>query len=390
LLGLVLPGLQHLLFPFASLGIIRGLGQLGLVLYMFVVGAELNRGLLRKHIKGATAVSFASVAVPLIVGAASALFIAGDRRLFPAGVSTLTACLFFAAAISVTAFPVMARLIVERNLVGTLVANVALAAGSVSDAVAWCLLALVIATLSGTPTGVAVTVVGAVAFTGLVVTAVRPLLRRLLGARALASGNATWPLASLLIVVLLAGWTTEAIGIHPAFGAFLIGAVVPRNEVVRQLIAKITPLAANLLLPLFFVYTGLNTRVGLVNSQELILLTIGIILLACGSKAISCWLAARLTGYGSRDAAAIGALMNARGLVELIILTTALEHGVITPTLFSIMVVMAVVTTVMASPALRLIYGARRELEPAFHQPAHVENGVAGLVPAHEAEPAGA
>jgi Kef-type K+ transport system membrane component KefB len=389
-LGLVLPGLQHLMFPEASLSIVRGLGQLGLVLYMFVVGAELNHGLLRRHIKGATAVSIASVAVPLSAGAAFALFIAGDHRLFPPGVSPLTASLFFAAAISVTAFPVMARLIVERNLVGTLVANVALAAGSVSDAVAWCLLALVIATLSGTPAGVAVTVAGAFAFTALVVTALRPALRRLLGDRALASGNATWPLASLLIVVLLAGWTTEAIGIHPAFGAFLVGAVAPRNEVTRQLTAKITPLAANLLLPLFFVYAGLHTRVGLVNSEELILLTIGVILLACASKGISCWLAAKFAGYGSRDAAAIGALMNARGLVELIILTAALERGVITPTLFSIMVVMAVVTTVMASPALRLIYGRARVVEPAVLHPARSENGVPVKVPSHEAEPAGA
>jgi Kef-type K+ transport system membrane component KefB len=367
-LGLFLPGVQHLMFPFASLGVIRWLGQLGLVLYMFVVGIELNHGLLRKHIKGATAVSIASVGVPLAVGAAASLLIASDSRLFPPGVRPLTASLFFAAAVSVTAFPVMARLIVERNLVGTAVANVALAAGSVSDAVAWCLLALVVATLSGTLSGAATTAVGAVAFTGLMVVAVRPVLNRLLADRPI-SANAGWPLATLLILVLVAGWTTDALGIHPAFGAFLVGAVTPRNEITAQVTGKITPLAANLLLPLFFVYTGLNTSIGLVNSEQLLLITVGIILLACGSKGISCWLAARFAGLGARDSAAIGALMNARGLVELIILTAALEKHVITPTLFSMMVIMAVVTTVMASPVLRLLYGPRH-FEVAATRPA--------------------
>jgi len=357
-LGLLLPGLQHLMFPLPSMGVIRWLGQLGLVLYMFVVGVELNHGLLRQHIKGATAVSLASVGVPLGLGAVAALLIAGDPNLFPAGVKPLTASLFFAAAIAVTAFPVMARLIVERNLVGTLVANVALAAGSVSDAVAWCLLALVIATLSGTLTGFGVTAIGAIAFSGLMLIGVRPALRLLLDSRPIPA-NATWPLALLLIAVLVAGWTTDVLGIHPAFGAFLVGAVTPRNAITSQITTKITPLAANLLLPLFFVYTGLNTSVGLVNSSQLILITAGIILLACGSKGIACWLAARIAGYGARDAAAIGALMNARGLVELIILTAALEKHVITPTLFSMMVIMALVTTVMASPLLRLLYGPR-------------------------------
>ncbi|HKW60245.1 MAG TPA: cation:proton antiporter [Candidatus Dormibacteraeota bacterium] len=383
-LGLALPGVQHLLFPFQSLGVIRWLGQLGLVLYMFVVGVELNHGLLRRHIKGATAVSLASVGVPLVIGAAAALLIAQDRSLFPPGVTPLTACLFFAAAISVTAFPVMARLIVERDLVGTTIANVALAAGSVSDAVAWCLLALVIASLSGTLNGAAITSIGAIAFTGLVILAVRPALRRMLDERAVA-GSATWPLATLLITVLVAGWTTDALGIHPAFGAFLIGAVTPRNETTSQVTAKITPLAANLLLPLFFVYTGLNTSVGLVNSERLLLVAAAIILLACGSKGIACWLAARLAGFGVRDATAIGALMNARGLIELIILTAALEKHVITPTLFSIMVVMAVVTTVMASPVLRLLYGARH---PEFEAARPVAEGAYTSLSSPEPEPA--
>ncbi len=362
-LGLLIPGWQHLIFPASSMGVLRSLGQVGLVLYMFVVGSELNHSLLRRHIKGATAVSLAGVAVPLAIGVTVALPFAGDHRLFPAGVSPLTAALFFAAAISVTAFPVMARIIVERNLVGTVVANVALAAGSVSDAVAWCLLAAAVATLSGTPAGAALTIGGAIAFIAVVLTVVRPLLGRMLSASD--SGNAARPLASILIVAMLGAWATEAIGIHPAFGAFLVGAVMPRSQLTAHLGARITPVATYLLLPLFFVYTGLNTRVGLVNSQYLVLLAVGVVVLACGSKGASCWLAARLAGYGARDAGAIGALMNARGLIELIILTAALERNVITPTLFSIMVVMAVVTTVMASPALRLLYGAGHATEPA-------------------------
>lgn len=389
-LGLLIPGWQQLVFPASSMGTLRNLGQVGLVLYMFVVGAELNHGLLRRHIKGATAVSLAGVAVPLAIGAAVAIPLAGDHRLFPVGVSPLTASLFFAASIAVTAFPVMARIIVERNLVGTLVANVALAAGSVSDAVAWCLLAVVVSTLSGTMVGVATTVGGALVFTGVVLVLVRPALRRLFGSSTHGAANASWPLAVLLIVVMLGAWATEAIGIHPAFGAFLIGAVTPRSELTAQLRAKITPLAAYLLLPLFFVYAGLNTSIGLVNSGDLLLLTVAVILVACGSKGVSCWLAARLAGYRARDAAAIGALMNARGLVELIILTTGLERGVITPTLFSIMVIMAVVTTVMASPALRLIYGrvsASETVAPV--QLTGVENGAPALTPVGDAMSAG-
>lgn len=388
-IGLLIPGWQQLVFPASSMGILRALGQIGLVLYMFVVGAELNHGLLRKHIKGATAVSLASVLVPLVVGAGVALPLAGDRRLFPAGISPFIAALFFAAAISVTAFPVMARIIVERNLVGSLVANLALAAGSFSDAVAWCLLAAVVATMAGTPFGVVLTAAGSIAFTTVVLVAVRPALGRLLDRPAYGAATATWPLAALLIVVMCGAWTTEAIGIHPAFGAFLVGAVTPRNELTALIRAKITPMAANLLLPLFFVYAGLNTRVGLVNSQDLILLTIGLVIIACASKGGACWLAARLAGYQARDAAAIGALMNARGLVELIILTTGLERGVITPTLFSIMVIMAVATTVIASPALRILYGSSGLTAPvAPIEPVEIADATPLLIPATEAQSA--
>jgi Kef-type K+ transport system membrane component KefB len=371
-LAILFPTWQQWLFPSSSMNFLRGLGQVGLVLYMFVVGTELNHGMIKRHIKGATAVSLASVVVPLLLGGVLALYLVGDHRLFPLVVSTLNGTLFFAAAIAVTAFPVMARIIAERHLSGTVVANIALAAGSVSDVVAWCLLAVVVASLRGNFSAAVGTIVGAITFTLFVVLVVRRVLPSWTAKFAAQGANGSWPLAAMLMLLMMAAWATDAIGIHPAFGAFVLGAAAPRNEVIAQVRAKISPLAVNLLLPLFFVYAGLNTSIGLINRADLALIAAAVVVVACSSKLISCWLTAILAGHSSRDGAAIGLLMNARGLVELIILTTGLERGVITPTLFSILVLMALVTTLMASPLLRVLYGPPRALEHGVDlQPAY-------------------
>lgn len=355
-LGLVLPGLQHQLFPAGSLGVLSAIGQLGLALYMFVVGAEVDRAFLRKHIKGAAAVSSAGVVVPLIGGALLTLPLIGDSSLFPPNVAGWTRIAFFATAIAVTAFPVMARIIDEQGLTGSSVANVALAAGAISDVVAWSLLAVIMAGVATQPGGVVLILVGGAVIAVVMLSGVRLLLRRYLRDRHLASPIDARTLVLILALVMLSAWATTTTGLHPAFGAFLLGVAMPRNQLATQIRARITPVAVNLLLPVFFIYAGLNTQIGLVNTPRLVLLALAIIGVACLGKGVACWLAATFAGYRQKEALAIGVLMNARGLVELIILTAALDNKIITPTLFSIMVAMTIVTTLMAAPILRILY----------------------------------
>ena len=354
--GLLLPDLQNTIFPPSSMAALSAMGQLGLALYMFVVGAGLDRAFLRKHIKGAAAVSSAGVVVPLLAGALLTFPLIGDSALFPSGVAGWTRVAFFATAIAVTAFPVMARIIDENGLTGSAVANVALAAGSISDVVAWSLLALVMAGVATQQGGVALILGGGAVITLVMLSAVRLLLRRYVRGKVPASSLHPRALAFVLGLVMLSAWATTTTGLHPAFGAFLLGVAMPRNQLTSQIQARVSPIAVNLLLPIFFIYAGLNTRIGLVNTPRLVVLALLVITVACVSKGVACWLAAMLAGYRHRDALAIGILMNARGLVELIILTAALDNRIITPTLFSIMVVMTIVTPLMAAPVLRLLY----------------------------------
>jgi len=326
---------------------------------MFTVGAEINLSFLRTNARGALAVSIAGTGLPLAIGAIVATPLISEPKLFPSGNDAYLRILFFSAAIAVTAFPVMARIIDESGLKTTGVATIALSAGFTSDLVAWGLLALVLGGLNRNFYGALLTLVGAVSFSIFVVVAVRPALGRLLAGRSNSGVRSNSNLFVMLVVVMMAAFVTELIGIHPAFGAFLVGAVAPRGHVTSEISLKITPVVVHLLLPLFFVYAGLNARIGLINSPKLVFITLIIIGAACFSKVGSCWLTARLAGYPNRDATAIGALMNARGLVELILLTVGLERRVIAPALYSIMVLMALVTTFVASPALSAIYGTK-------------------------------
>jgi Kef-type K+ transport system membrane component KefB len=197
---------------------------------------------------------------------------------------------------------------------------------------------------------------GGALITVVMLSGVRLLLRRYLRGTLVASPLDGRTLAFTLALVMLSAWATTTTNLHPAFGAFLLGVAVPRNQLTSQIQARISPVTVNLLLPIFFIYAGLNTRIGLVNTPRLVVLALLVIAVACLSKGVACWLAATVAGYRQRDALAIGILMNARGLVELIILTAALDNRIITPTLFSIMVVMTIVTTLMAAPVLRLLY----------------------------------
>lgn len=356
LLGACWPGAQAALFPADSTPLIYALSQLGLVLYMFQVGAGFDRSRLRRHLRSAAAVSVAGIAAPFSLGALLAYGLAGDHGLFSPGVEVWEAMLFTGAAMAITAFPMLARIIHERGLSDTALGTLVLAAGGVNDVAAWGVLAVVLASFSG-DAGIAVrAVLGGALYACACWWVVRPWLRRVFGGegREAALGGNAW---ALLLVLLLAGaWFTDYVRIYAVFGAFVLGVALPRGEVVAQIQRGMGPLTTYLLVPLFFVYSGLHTRLDQLVAPERWLLLVVLVLLACLGKGVACWLAARLHGESPRDALAVGVLMNARGMMELLLLNMGLEEGLITPTLFTLMVAMTIITTLMATPLFELIY----------------------------------
>lgn len=355
LFGLFAPETSAWLFPKQSLPIIYTGAQFGLCLYMFLVGVEFRIDLVKSKLRSAASVSIAGMIVPFGLGVGLALLLRERTDLFGEGVKDHEAALYLGAAMCITAFPMLARIIQEGGLGGTSMGALALAAGAIDDAAAWCILAIVLASFGGDPTIAVITIGGGVAYVAFVALVLRPGLR-LLANRVERAGKMEYSHLSIIMVLLmLASWFTDRIGLYAVFGAFVLGAAIPRGLFTRELIAKLLPMAVVVLLPLFFVCSGLNTRITLVNSWPLFLIALAVLAAACIGKGAACAAAAKLNGEPTRESLAIGALMNARGLMELIILNIGLERGVITPTLFSIMVVMAVVTTLMATPAFNFV-----------------------------------
>lgn len=350
LLGLLWPGAETWLFPRESSPVIYSVAQLGVSLYMFLVGVEFDIGLIRDRLRSALAISVAGMAAPFALGALIAVLIGQSHGLFRAGVSAGEGALFMGAAMCITAFPMLARIICERGLTGTSLGTLALAAGSIDDAAAWCVLAVVLASFSENIWIALVAMGGGLGYAVVMLVPVRAALRPL--GRRVERGGSLGPgvLAGLLALASLGAWFTDFIGIYAVFGAFIAGVAVPRGRLADELQRQLSPAVTVLLLPMFFVYSGLNTRMTLVDSPRLWLIAIAVLLAACVGKGVACWAAARLSREPPRDALAIGALMNARGLMELIILNIGYERGVISQTLFSIMVFMAIVTTLLASP----------------------------------------
>jgi K+:H+ antiporter len=356
LLGFLLPELQSQLFPKASMTIIYAVAQVGLVLYMFLVGVEFQTELIRCRISSVVSVSLAGILMPFILGTLLAVFLINSPEFFSPEILAWQRMLFLGAAMSITAFPMLARIIYERGITGTPLGTLALAAGSMDDAAAWCILAVVLASLSRSPI-IAVSAVGGGFLYGLVILTLGKRLLSRLGALADRSNGISGGLLSVtLMILMVCAWCTDAIGIYAVFGAFILGVAMPRGIFARDLQRHLEPLTTNLLLPLFFVYSGLNTRIGLVNTPSLWVIVLVVLFAACFGKGIACWLAARWNGESQRDALALGTLMNSRGLMELILLNMGLERRIITPTLFTILVFMAIVTTLMASPLFELVY----------------------------------
>ena len=361
LFGLLLPHLQHQVFPSGvPMSILYASSQVGLVLYMFLIGVEFDTNLIRRRLRSAVSVSLAGILTPLVLGSLLAFLLINQPNLFGHRIALGEAMLFLGAAIAITAFPMLARIIFERGLSGTSLGTLALAAGSTDDAFSWCLLALVLAIFKQNIAIALFAVVGGFLYAVITLTAGKSLLR-FLGTMAERKGGITGPmLAIVLLLVMFCAWLTDTLGIYAIFGGFILGIAMPRGLFAKHLRNILEPIVTNFMLPLFFVYSGLNTSLALVNTWLLWGIAALILLAAVGGKGIACWLAALLNKEPNREAMAIGSLMNARGLMELILLNIGLQQGIITQTLFTMLVLMAIVTTLMASPLFELVYGRYR------------------------------
>lgn len=357
LFGLLLPDVQAAVFPAEARGILFVGAQLGVGLYMFLVGLGFDRAHFRSNARSAGAVSLSGMAVPFLLAVLLAPWLTGIG-LFAPDLGTFQATLFLGACIAITAFPMLARIIHERGLSRSSLGSLSLSAGAIDDAAAWIVLAIVLATFSGN-SGVAVkAIAGAFGFAALVLGPGRRLLRPL-GERAERAGVDQGLLAIVLMAFLGSALLMDWAGMHAVFGGFLLGIAMPRGRLAAELKQKLEPITVVLLLPMFFTFSGLNTKLDLLADPAL--LGVAAVLLAASilAKFGACWAAARLTGQDNDTALGIGALMNARGLMELIILNIGLQKGIIGPEFFSIMVLMAVVTTLMASPLFEAVYGRK-------------------------------
>ncbi len=364
LLGWMFPDFSAYLFPAESKPILFSVAQLGLVLYMFLIGVEFNTDLIRSRIKSALSISMAGIVAPFILGGTLAYFIASDPQLFAEKTTRPEAMLFMGAAMAITAFPMLARIIFEQGLSKTSIGTLALAAGSLDDVAAWCVLAVVLASFQQDWSIAVLAIGGGACFALLALTVVKRWLLPL-GRNVEQSGAmSTDTLILTLMLVMLGAWFTDYIQIYAVFGAFLMGIAMPRGKFADELHRLLYPLTVTLLLPVFFVYSGLNTEIGLLNSPYLWGLAAAVLCVAVLGKGVACYAAARWHGESHKESMAIGALMNARGLMELIILNIGLQRGIIAPALFTVMVLMAVVTTLMATPVFERVYG-KKELRNA-------------------------
>jgi Kef-type K+ transport system membrane component KefB len=360
LLGILSPGTEAFLFPSASMNALQLLSQIGVILFMFVVGMELNLQSLRRRAHTAILISHAGILVPFLLGAAFALFI--YRSLAPPHVSFAAFSLFMGIAMSITAFPVLARIIKDRGLADSALGNTAMACAAVDDVTAWCILAVVVAVARAQGWGQAVlTIFLALSFTGVMLLVIKPNVQRVVNARGQGESQNRALMAGVLAFALTSAFVTEAIGIHALFGAFLAGVVVPPQESLRAFLRqRLETFSLVVLLPLFFAFTGLRTQVGQLADWHSWLLCAGIVAVAIAGKLGGSTLAARWTGLSWHDSASIGALMNTRGLMELIALTIGYDLGILSSQVFTMLVLMALGTTLMTGPLLSLLGFMRR------------------------------
>ncbi|MEW2516663.1 cation:proton antiporter [Actinacidiphila alni] len=350
-LGLVAPSWERAVFPADLRPVLYVAGQLGLVLFMFQAGYEFRVERIKPVARPAAVISTAGILAPLVLGTALVWAVRGHVHTAPAGVPMYVAAPFVGVTLAITAFPMLARIITERGLTDTVFGTISLAAGALDDVIAWILLAGVLSLSRGTAGPVVEAVAGAA---GLAV--VLLVLLRLRGPAIRVADRL--PADQLLLVTLLllclAAWYTDRIGLYAVFGAFSLGVAYPRAPKIDRTLEAAAPLGNVLLLPLFFTYSGLNTDTGLLTDPTLLLFALGCTLAAVAGKFGACWLAARLAGQSAPVALRVGTLMNARGLMQLIAINVGLAEGVVTRAMFTVLVLVALVTTVMATPLLTL------------------------------------
>lgn len=362
LLGAIAPEVYHFILPPSVAPFLGIVAQLGVILYMFLVGLDLNPELLRGQVHATVATSHASIVLPFVLGATLALYL--YPRVSTSDVPFTSFALFLGVAMSITAFPVLARILSDLRMSRTELGALALTCAAVDDVTAWCLLALIVGVVQATAERAVLVIVLTLAFIGVMFAAVRPFAARLVrrsGDRDLTREAIALAIAALLVAAVVA----EAIGVHAIFGAFLLGAVIPHDSrLARTVTQSLDHIVMVLLLPAFFAFAGMRTEIGLLSASDAWLACGLIILVATVGKVGGALLAGRATGLGWRDAAGLGVLMNTRGLMELIVLNVGLDLGVISPTLFTMMVLMALATTLATTPILRRLvpepYASRR------------------------------
>lgn len=352
LLGQISPEAYAYILPGSVAPFLGMVAQLGVILYMFLVGLELNPDHLRGQVHATVATSHASIIAPFVLGSTLSLYL--YPRFSTSDVPFTNFALFLGIAMSITAFPVLARILTDRNMMRTKLGAIAITCAAVDDVTAWCLLAFVVGVVQAKAEGALLVALMTMGFIGFMYFIVRPIIARMAGAwdRNPTPGG----IAVAFVGVLVAALTTEAIGVHAVFGAFMLGAVIPHDSTLaRSLRQSLESVVTILFLPAFFAFTGMRTEIGLLSTGYQWAICGLIIMVAVAGKFGGTLVAARATGLGWRDAAGLGVLMNTRGLMELIVLNIGLDLGVISPTLFAMMVVMALVTTLATTPALHFL-----------------------------------
>ncbi len=368
LLGRVAPDVASFVLPKTTAPFLGIIAQLGVILFMFLVGLQLDTGLLRKKTHTTVAISHASILAPFLLGATLALHL--YPRFSSRDVPFTVFALFSGVSMSVTAFPVLARILTDRGIHKSRLGVIALSCAAVDDVTAWCLLAFVVSFAQARVASALTTIGLALVYVAFMLVVVRPWIERLVRSQELrgkTSGGTTLAFVGLLMSALFTEW----IGIHALFGAFLLGALIPHESLLaKDLVHKLEDLVVIVLLPAFFAFTGMRTQIGLLSTSYEWLVCGLIIVVACAGKLGGSALAARLSGLSWRDSAALGALMNTRGLMELIVLNIGLDLRVLSPTLFAMLVLMALVTTFMTTPLLHWITGG----DSTAHSPTFFES----------------
>ncbi|HLX40115.1 MAG TPA: cation:proton antiporter [Ktedonobacteraceae bacterium] len=377
LLGLLAPAVGQWLFPTVavitvgkaqvsivhpSMSILYALSEIGLTIYMFLVGLEFETKMLRGRSKSISLLAGSSIAIPFIVAVSITPVLFQTPHLFGIGITPWMAALFLGSAMSITAFPVLARILQEYQITTTHLGTLVTVVASMDDVVSWCLLAIVLASVKSSILIALLAIGGGTLYVLTMLTIGRRGLGLISSTVERTNQLTKQTLIIVLLILLLCSWFTTVIGIYQVFGAFVMGIAMPRGFLADELRKQLEPLTVSVLLPIFFVYSGLNTQIGLVNTPLLLLITGLIILVSVLSKAGAATFAARITGEPWSNSLIVGILMNTRGMIELIMLNIGLQENIITPTLFTMLVLMAIINTLIASPLFEWMYGRTHPL----------------------------